>query len=438
MIWCCKNWLLSLVLMLGAPAYAVADMTGHGGPIRAIHVSPDGSKVLTASFDFTARLYDFVEQRELAVLDAHEGPVNVAVFHPDGDHGVTGGDDGMVYVWALSPPQMVLDLKAHEQKVTSLDFSPDGHMFATGGWDARINVWNFRTGERIRSIETYSPVNTVQILSDGDRVAAGLKNGNIRIWRISDGRSLAELNAHELGVLRLVTSTDGTRMLSAGANAPIKLWDLADYSEMASYKIFDGNTSMLAISPSGQTALVADRYGFIYQFDLATGGVLQRIKAHDGPVWAVSFARNETFALSGGIDEVVRVWHLATSSRISFGDEDTVQRPTPWLDSDHPGARIFRKCAGCHATTLEEPARSGPHFVNLFGRAVGSVQGYRYSQSLVDADFTWNDRTLAELFTQGPDVYLPGTKMPVQKFVDDSSLMDLIDYLHILTSASVE
>jgi cytochrome c len=432
---CWKVVLPGLVFVFGICLPAQADMVGHGGPVRSIDVSPDGSQVLTASFDFTARLFDFVEQRELAVLDDHDTPVNVAIFHPDGVHGVTATDDGTIHIWNLGSETKIRQLTAHKTKVTSLSFSADGKTLVSGGWDSQIIVWNYGNAEIIRSINTFSPVNSVQVLPDGERVAAGLHNGNIRIWRLGDGRSVAELNAHDLGALTLVVSTDGTRVLSGGTNDPARLWDLVTYTKLTAYEIFEGNTSILAISPTAKTGLVADRYGFMHHFDLTSGIILQSIAAHDGPVWAVRFAKNENFALSAGADEVVRVWHLATGSKISFGNEEATERPMPWLESDHPGARVFRKCAGCHATTLSEPQRSGPHFVGLFGRPAGSVTGYRYSKSLINANFAWNDATLTELFTRGPDKYLPGTKMPVQKFVDADSLAHLIDYLHVLNGA---
>jgi len=105
------------------------------------------------------------------------------------------------------------------------------------------------------------------------------------------------------------------------------------------------------------------------------------------------------------------------------------------LTSNHPGARYFRKCAKCHALDPAAPRRSGPHFAGLFGRRAGTVPGYRYSQTLRAADFTWTDATLTDLFTRGPDIMLPGTKIPVQKIPDAEGLASLIAYMRELTGA---
>ena len=78
--------------------------------------------------------------------------------------------------------------------------------------------------------------------------------------------------------------------------------------------------------------------------------------------------------------------------------------------------------------------RSGPHFAGLFGRRAGSVSGYNYSQALDGAKFLWNEATLQKLFEQGPDVFLPGTKMPLQRIPDPGQLGELIAYLRELTA----
>jgi cytochrome c len=94
---------------------------------------------------------------------------------------------------------------------------------------------------------------------------------------------------------------------------------------------------------------------------------------------------------------------------------------------------LFRKCANCHALTDQEPQRSGPHFAGLFGRAAGSVSGYRYSSALQKTQIIWDQRSLRQLFELGPDKLLPGTKMPVQRVTNPIELDALVAYLRIIT-----
>ena len=427
--------LLAAVTATIMSAPAGADMMGHGGAVRGIAVSPDGGRILTASFDYTARLFDFSEQRELAVLDAHEGPVNVAAFVPEGRLRLTAGDDGAVLLWDLKSGRLIRSMIGHRHRVTTLAVARDGKSAVSGGWDRQVIVWNLDTGKPIQVIKTASPVNSVLMLPDDRRIVAGLRDGSIGVWRIADGRPEGRLNAHELGVMRIAVSRDGRSLLSSSTNGKIRLWDLVELAPVRTFQPFKGRAApALDIAPDGKSALAANAAGTLFHFDLGNGRVLREIATHGGAIWALSFARESTFALSAGNDEAVKVWHLETGSRISFNDSDGGGRPTPWLESKAPGARLFRKCAGCHATTLDEPQRSGPHLVALMGRRVGSVQGYNYSKALTEAEFVWNETTLTGLFAQGPDRYLPGTKMPVQRISDRAALTQLIDYIRDLTT----
>ena len=54
---------------------------------------------------------------------------------------------------------------------------------------------------------------------------------------------------------------------------------------------------------------------------------------------------------------------------------------------------------------------------------------YPYSQALLDSDIIWSAETVARLFTDGPDVVTPGTKMPIQRMKNKQDRDDLIAYL---------
>jgi hypothetical protein len=61
-----------------------AVLTGHTGSVASAVFSPDGARVLTASADNTARLWEAASGRLLVTLEGHQGPVSNAVFSPDG------------------------------------------------------------------------------------------------------------------------------------------------------------------------------------------------------------------------------------------------------------------------------------------------------------------------------------------------------------------
>jgi WD40 repeat protein len=74
--------------------------------------SLDGSRVVTASADNTARIWDASSAKQIAVLRGHEGPVGSAVFSPDGSRIVTASQDNTARIWDVRltaiPPEKLL------------------------------------------------------------------------------------------------------------------------------------------------------------------------------------------------------------------------------------------------------------------------------------------------------------------------------------------
>ena len=75
-------------------------LKGHEGPVHSAVFSPDGSRIVTASHDGTAWLWD-AAGKELGVLKGHEDSVNSAAFSPDGSRIVTVSSDSTARLWSL-------------------------------------------------------------------------------------------------------------------------------------------------------------------------------------------------------------------------------------------------------------------------------------------------------------------------------------------------
>lgn len=422
------------ILAFGLAGAATADMVGHGGAIRSVAVSDDGARVITASFDYSARIWRLDDQREVAVLEAHDAPVNDAVFLPGPMGAVTAGADGKVVHWNAQTGRPIAVLRGHDGRVMAVAASGDGRRVVSGGWDGRVVLWDLAAGSKLHEIQSGAAVNTVAFTGGDALVVAGDRGGGIRLWRLADSASVGRFQAHALGVTGVVAAADGRRLLSIGLDDTARLWDLARQTLLSEYRPLPERNPVAAdLSSDGGVLLLAYLDGSVVHIDANSGEILRVIRVGKGPVWSVAFSATGRFALTAGADERVKIWHLESGDPVSVAHDDDSTRPRPWLQSAHPGARLFRKCAGCHALTTGERQRSGPHFASLFGRKAGSVDGYRYSRALSGTGLVWDRDTLSELFRLGPDRYLPGTKMPLQRISDEAELENLIDYLAQIT-----
>lgn len=429
---------MAAVILLFLASPGLADFAGHGGMVRGLAVSPDGSLILTASFDYSARLWDFGSQNELGALIGHTGPVNAVSFLPDGERALSAGDDGALIVWDVRSNNALYRFKGHTARVADVAVSPSGEVAATASWDGTVRVWDLTGQTEVNRLAVGTAVTAVAFAPDGVSIFAGDKNGRIGVWNASSGAVVHELAAHDMALTDMAVSPDGTRLLSAGIDETVRLWDIETREEMRTLRGHDGPVLGVAFSPDGRKALSAGRDGTVILWALDTGNAVRWIEAHDGPAWAVAFSHDGRFGLSAGSDETVRAWRLDTGNRVGLPARSGDTRK-PWLESDHPGAKLFRACAACHALGRDEQSRSGPHLTGLFGRRAGSVPGYAYSPALSGADFVWNHETLTALFRDGPHLVVPGSKMPLQRIADEQDLDDLVAYLEIITApASAE
>ena len=77
------------------------------------------------------------------------------------------------------------------------------------------------------------------------------------------------------------------------------------------------------------------------------------------------------------------------------------------------GEKVFRQCSACHQVGEGARNRTGPHLNAIFGRTAGTIEGFRYSKSMVEAGaegLVWTDKTMAE-FLANPRTYIQRTRM---------------------------
>src|ERR1700759_4117206 len=130
--------LLALSSLAMTPA--LAQLRGHGGPVRALAISSDGQAAISGSFDSTAIRWSLTRNAAEQVLRFHDDAVNAVVLFKDG-RAATAGADGRIAIWTAGNPQPDAVLEGHTAPIAALAVSPDGTTLASASWDRTVRLW---------------------------------------------------------------------------------------------------------------------------------------------------------------------------------------------------------------------------------------------------------------------------------------------------------
>lgn len=422
---------LAIALALAGPVSAQEFFTlkGHGGPIMDIDVSPEG-QIATASFDNSVGLWEGAEPRW---LEGSRAAVNTVLIPGNGDV-FAGGDDFRLWAWDMQTGT-AQEVGTHSAKITALDMAPDGARMASASWDATIGLWPMQGGEPefLRGHE--KGVSDVVFSEDGTLIYSASADGTIRVWDVGTQQEKRRLVKHGFGVNTLILNEaegwlaygavdGGTRMIDIETGEPVADFTLERRPILA--MDYHADTHQLA---------VGDGQGYIMVIDTATRRIARDFRAaRNGPIWALAFSPDGQNIHAGGIEDIMYSWPVATMDEHGPMSDETrsfLENPEEMPN----GERQFkRKCSICHTLTEGSARKAGPSLHRLFGRRAGTVADYTYSDTLAGSDIIWDEDTINALFDEGPDHYIPGTKMPMQRIVKPQDRQDLIAYLRAATA----
>ena len=418
--------LLPLPLPLPLPlavSAASAQLRGHGGPVRALAIAPDGVHALSGSFDTSVIHWALAENSAEQVLRFHDGAVNAVAYLKDG-RAVTAGEDAHIALWSPgdTKPSTVFD--GHKGPIAGLAVSPDGAMLASASWDHTIRLWPLAGGAP-RVLEGHSQnVNGVAFTPDGTTLVSAGYDAAVRIWPLKGGAAV--VRNLPTPVNAVAVAPDG-EIVAGGADG--KVYFLSPQGEvLAEIQASPSPAIAVALSGDGKLVAAAGIRGSVAVIDRATREVTHTLVGPGLPVWSVAFFPDSRTLLTGGTDRIIRRWNAVTGEPIDSVVIGAPRDPLTAYNGEH-GAEVFRACVACHTLSPDEGNKAGPTLAGIFGRRIATLPGYNFSPALQALDIVWTKETVAKLFEVGPMIFTPGTKMPEQKITSAEDRAALVEFL---------
>jgi cytochrome c len=417
----------ALLAVLLATTTASAQLRGHGGPVRALAISPDGQTAVTGSFDSTAIRWSLARNAAEQVLRFHADAVNAVVLLRDG-RAATAGADGRIAIWTAGNAQPDTVLEGHTAPIAALAVSGDGATLASASWDQTIRLWPL-AGGAARVLEGHAQnVNGVAFAPDGRALVSVSYDQSVRIWPLSGGAPTVVAMPSPLNAVAIGSNGD---IAAGGADG--RVYFLAgDGTRAGEVAAGPRPVISLAISPNGALAAAASIGGSVAVIDRKTREVARTLVGPGLPVWSVAFMPDSRTLLTGGADNIIRRWNAATGEPVDSVLVEKAGDPLAAYAGDR-GAEIFRACVACHTLGADQANRAGPTLAGLFGRRIATAPGYNFSEALKRLDIVWTPETVSRLFEIGPSAYTPGTKMPEQRIGSEQDRAALVQFLERAT-----
>jgi len=193
----------------------------HDHLVNQCAFSPDGRWLVSASSDYSARVWALPSLRLQTVLGPHGDDVDMAVFSPDSQRIATCALDRCVRIFDLQG-RCLQEMHGHQGNVLSLAWAADGKSLVSSSVDGSLRIWDAQTGQALQCIALAVRSDSVEMSADG-RLYAGDDFGRIAIF---DAGELSFVQAHRAGVKKIALDAAQGRLVSLSYDRSMAVWEI--------------------------------------------------------------------------------------------------------------------------------------------------------------------------------------------------------------------
>ncbi|MCC6645050.1 MAG: hypothetical protein IT374_05690 [Polyangiaceae bacterium] len=309
--------------------------------VHDVQFTPDGRTLLVEAFQPSLLAFDVQTGEPRYVFEAHGGPVVAVAVSPDGSRIATGSDDETVRIWDARSARTLHAVAipangywAESQKVTALAWSRDGRNVFVGATQERVLVVDAETGAITATVEAddhkFRKRVRLSVARDG---SALFTLTDLRLRRF-DLPSLAQRSEH-LGMdLSAMAALRDAPEIVVAERPYVTIVTADGLREHHTIELLGGTVALLAAGPAGQLAMDGPAgHVSIWSLDAldttrepARPSPLAAIAADAEQVLALAYSEDGKLLATAGRERVVRVWDTRTFELVRElrGHEDRI------------------------------------------------------------------------------------------------------------------
>ncbi len=289
-------------------------LKGHSQVVNGLVFSRDGRWLVSASDDYTLRLWD-VEQRTSRVLSGHTDEAWRVVLAPDDRSVFSSGKDGTIRRWDLDTGEGRV-FATLAGPVSAMASSADGRrLIAQSRVDDLLYVWELESGQ-VRTFHTGQyGVETMEVSPDGRFVSMHTLEFHALLGDVERGTFQLLEDGGKAG--RMAFSPGGELLAMGGRDGVLRAWE--PRSGRLRLLGRHGQVTALSFTPDGRHLVFATIEGALMVLELATGQS-RKLGAYEGSLMGLDVSQDGRFCVSFGNGAASRLWSLSTGeSRQLYG-----------------------------------------------------------------------------------------------------------------------
>ncbi len=280
------------------------------------HFSHDGTRVITASRDRTARIWDAVSGKTIATLDEHGDAVRWAVFSADDSRILTASADRNARLWNASSGALLQTFATGDTNLHRASFSADGKRVLTVSVTRPPRLWSAISGEFIATFKGHRRSTEAVFSASGRRILTASSDGKANIWDGRTGKLIVTLNSHGQAIMHAGIADDERRIITTGDDFTPRLWRI-DGSPVTSLK---GHRDVIAgarFSPDSTRVLTYDESGLAILWNSHDGRETVRLRGHSKQITHGVFSADSSLVATTSADGTARLWKVDSGEEIS-------------------------------------------------------------------------------------------------------------------------
>jgi WD40 repeat protein len=289
----------------------------HAGTVNSARFSPDAARIVTASDDGTAQIWETTTGNPSGPPLHHRGPVRWAEFNPDGSRVVTASVDGTARVWEVQTGQPAGDPLEHSNVVSSAHFSADGQLLATASDDGFARIWQVTTGKLIIApLDQGTHVLVVRFSPDANFLLTSSDQSKIaKLWNIAGGAGIARLLRHGNLICAADFSPDGKWVATACYDATVRVWDSRSGEPVVDPLNHPAALRSVQFSKDGKLLLTGCMDGKARLWRTDTFACIATFAPAGAiPISFAQFHPAEEMVLTAAVDGTVRLWDAVSGA----------------------------------------------------------------------------------------------------------------------------